>query len=382
MNEPSCERHNKITACAVAALCVLLAAGLIVMPKHNWSDNENRQLASMPEFSAQTLAEGEYLAGVEDYLTDHFPLRDFFVSVNTRFNTLIGRREINGVFICDDGFLIDKYSAPARTDAILSALNRLPQALGEYKVTLMLAPTAAAIYSEKLPLFAQQADQLETMRQYYEGFDGRTVDVVQTLLEHKDEHQLYYRTDHHWTTYGSYLAYVEYCKALGLTPVEYSAKTVSETFNGTLYSKSGVRFMESDVIESFNIDHDTSLDIMELPTNPVKNDSIYFDERLETKDKYTYFLGDNKPVITARAENGIDRKLLVFKDSYSHCMAPMLLEHYGEITFIDIRYVKQSLDKYIDISEYDDALFLYSVDGFANQNNLGILKYFIKPTQE
>ena len=53
----------------------------------------------------------------------------------------------------------------------------------------------------------------------------------------------------------------------------------------------------------------------------------------------------------------------------------------SEITYKEIHEFTKE-DFLDDISEYDDALFLYSVDGFANQNNLGILKYFIKPTQE
>jgi len=372
---------NKIFFSVFVVFWLLVALINVITPYKEFSENENKYFSKFPSFSFEGIVNGEYMHKVENYINEQFLLRDNWISIQSVLEYGSGKRENNGVYIGKDA-LFEKISQPEdkKVEANIDAINFFVEQT-KIPTKIMLVPSASDIQSDTLPAFADAWSQKELADSVYEKTTADGISVYETLSEHKNEY-IFYRTDHHWTTYGSYLAYVEYCKALGLTPVEYSAKTVSETFNGTLYSKSGVRFMESDVIESFNIDHDTSLDIMELPTNPVKNDSIYFDERLETKDKYTYFLGDNKPVITARAENGIDRKLLVFKDSYSHCMAPMLLEHYGEITFIDIRYVKQSLDKYIDISEYDDALFLYSVDGFANQNNLGILKYFIKPTQE
>jgi len=42
-------------------------------------------------------------------------------------------------------------------------------------------------------------------------------------------------------------------------------------------------------------------------------------------------------------------------------MAPLLLEGYEEITLVDLRYVSADyLPQMIDMSEYDDVLFLYS----------------------
>ena len=52
----------------------------------------------------------------------------------------------------------------------------------------------------------------------------RSVDVRQTLAEHKDEY-IYYRTDHHWTSLGAYYAYQQLCGALGLTPFDPAAHT-------------------------------------------------------------------------------------------------------------------------------------------------------------
>ena len=71
--------------------------------------------------------------------------------------------------------------------------------------------------------------------------------VGEALKEHKYEY-IYYRTDHHWTSWGAYIAYKAYCETAGITPVEYKANRVSDDFKGTLYSTSGVRFIKATIL--------------------------------------------------------------------------------------------------------------------------------------
>jgi hypothetical protein len=198
------------------------------------------------------------------------------------------------------------------------------------------------------------------------------VSAYEILSEHKSDY-IYYRTDHHWTTYGAYLAYTRYCAANGLDAAKYTADKISDSFNGTLYSKSGVRFMQSDSMEAFNCGYTVKCDVFD-GTNTVSNDSMYFTEYLNKKDKYAYFLGPNEPIVTIKGNSGTGKNLLMFKDSYSHCFAPMLLEFYDEITLADLRYINQDLNNLIDFEQFDSVLFLYSVDTFANQNDIIKLK--------
>ena len=67
------------------------------------------------------------------------------------------------------------------------------------------------------------------------------MDITDALAEHSDEY-IYYRTDHHWTTYGAYFAYRQYIESLGMTPVSWETiQSVKggtvEDFYGTFYSK-------------------------------------------------------------------------------------------------------------------------------------------------
>ena len=65
------------------------------------------------------------------------------------------------------------------------------------------------------------------------------VDGVSIMKKYEEE-EIYYRTDHHWTSRGAFAAYTAICKAYGLTPSDkndFSVETVGG-FYGTSYAKS------------------------------------------------------------------------------------------------------------------------------------------------
>ena len=100
---------------------------------------------------------------------------------------------------------------------------------------------------------------------------------------------------------------------------------------------------------------------------------MYFREFLNKKDKYSVFLGSNDPVVTVKtdAENG--KRLLVFKDSYAHSLVPFLTQHYSEITMVDMRYIRQTIDKTVDLSQYDQALFVYNAETYVSDTSIAKL---------
>ncbi|MBQ7871482.1 MAG: hypothetical protein IJ357_05025, partial [Oscillospiraceae bacterium] len=54
------------------------------------------------------------------------------------------------------------------------------------------------------------------------------------------------------------------------------------------------------------------------------------------------------------------RHLILFRDSFGSSLAPLLLDSYGKITLVDLRYVSSALlDGLVDFTDAD-VLFLYS----------------------
>ena len=65
-------------------------ANLLQPNRPTVSVTENRQLAQMPEFSAESLADGSYFKGISTFISDTFLERDKLVSLSKKMDTLKG----------------------------------------------------------------------------------------------------------------------------------------------------------------------------------------------------------------------------------------------------------------------------------------------------
>lgn len=369
----------------IATFLLLIAAIALwnlIRPVKVFSENENRLLAQFPSFTAETVRDGSFTEGYEEYLADQFPVRDGWISLKTRTELLSGRREINNVFIGKGNWLIDKYDGTLSQERIDGNLKLLgdfttyaAQTLGQDHVRVLLVPTASAVLTDKLPPFAHDFDQQALLDEAASLCPEGTVLNLLPLLQEKQSEYLYYRTDHHWTTLGAYYGYNAWAESVGLTPWSrdsFTEDTVTESFYGTTYSKinlpvtpdSIVRFTPKD-----NVSYHMTINLGEK-----ESDSLYAPEYLEKKDKYSYFLGGNNPIVEITSSAGEPgRKLLIVKDSYSHCFAPFAANHFEMTTLLDLRYFNMGVRQYMEENGITDVLVLYSTANFADDRYLSTL---------
>lgn len=201
-----------------------------------------------------------------------------------------------------------------------------------------------------------------------------TVDFFSALTGHADE-DIFYRTDHHWTTLGAYYGYTAVMEALGRQPLDMDAferETASAAFNGTLYSSSGIHWLKPDTIEFWV--EEKGLDVTSWRSGAPAPGLLYDRDYLTKKDQYSAFLGGNQPlcVIQNDAQQG-SGKLLVVRDSYSDALAPFLAQSFGEVHLLDLRYYRSSVARYAEENGIDQIAVLYSVPNFITDVNLVFL---------
>jgi len=205
-----------------------------------------------------------------------------------------------------------------------------------------------------------------------------SIDVFDILNASKEDY-IYYRTDHHWTSLGAYVAYSTAISKLGFTSIPYSKYDVehaSSDFLGTYYSKTLYDSVQSDTIDIYSNKDGGSVVSCTINNGLEEKtyDSIYFREFLETKDKYSTYLGTNQPVINIKTNLQSDKKILIFKDSYANSFIPFLTQHYNEITALDMRYIN-NFREYALPEDYTHILFLYNCTTFASDDNIKKIAY-------
>lgn len=365
---------------SVILFFVLLFALPIItfaLPKKEFSESENRVLATMPKLTGETLADKSFMSGFDSYFADHFVFRDQWISAKTRIELLSGKREIGGVFISKNRMLEDVQEPDeALVDKNLSAIKEYAASQEAGTTSVLLAPTAADIYKEDLPSNAPVMDQSRFIQNSYDklGSGVTCIDAAGALRKAKGS-DIFYRTDHHWTSLGAFTAYQASASALQISPLsreDFTVEDASNEFLGTLYSKTLYNGIPSDTIQLYHYQDDSAVNEVVVNTGSAKEsyDSMYFRDFLEQKDKYSVFLGQNQPVVTIKTNNPNGKKLLVFKDSYAHCYAQFLIPHYSEIALVDMRYMSGSYKNYLESSDYDQTLFLYNVSTFTTDNSV------------
>lgn len=368
-----------IFLCFIFALAALFA----VTPKADYSSNEKRYLEDFPEASLKTVAQGEFESGFEDYLADHFPFRNFWVGLNAYYNCLVGNNGADGVYMGKDGYLINApLPADNRVEANLEAVVKFSRNTN-VPVTMMVVPSCGYIMEDKLPCVHEEYSDDVIFPQISRTLGENGVDFVDLRQTFKNRtakgEELYYRTDHHWTSPGAYTAYRQLCKSLGVKAEAKTAYRIQDydNFYGTTYSTGGFWLAKPDRIQVWNNKSNTEKNIALTITEGNESEtyhSMFFKKHLKEDDKYPVFLDGNhalETVVNSRIKEG---RVLVVKDSFCHSIAPFLADSFNTVTMVDMRYYKKSVSDLVKYGNYERVLVIYGIDNFATDSDLVWIK--------
>ena len=336
----------------------------------DFSPKENRYLQTFPNFSLSRLFDGEFTSDADNWCADQFVWRDTWISLKARCELLLGKKENNGVFLCEEERLLEPFSEPES-----SALERRIFAVNEFAdkagvpVTLALIPSSSEIYADSLPYGANKESQVPVVNSVYSAVSVDTVDLITPLMAHSAEY-IFYRTDHHWTTLGAFYAYQQLSDSLGYIANDisrYQRRTVSEDFLGTAYSASGFFWVSPDTMEAFT-EESSDLRVYKYDGGKAEAATLYSPEQLKTKDKYRFYLGGNAPRVVIETGSDDLPSLLMIRESFADSLIPFLTEHFSSLHLLDLRYYLDSPTDYIMENGIDRVLILYSVDDFCSEN--------------
>ncbi len=351
---------NKLLLIFICLITIMFSITFLIEKKVNFSEEENKYF---PPFSIEE---------IDTYISNHFPLRTKFIILKNRFQKLIGKTFINGIYLGSENYLIPEFISNPKKDYIVKQINEF--AKNKKNINVMFVPDSILINKDKLKRDFSLDEEREIKYLYDKLIYSTNIDLIEPLKNANKKYQMYYKTDHHWTTYGAYVAYLEYLKINnmeGLNLDEFEIKQITNEYLGTSASLV-LGLAKPEGITLFLNNNDLDVDYV---YEKKYTKSLYNYSYLNKKDKYSMFLDNNHALIKI-SNNSLNnnKKLLVIKNSFANNFIPFIVNNYQYTYVIDLRYFGDNVTNFYINNHIDDTLILYNLNNMYNDMSIIKLK--------
>lgn len=361
-----------------------------ITPYRDYSELENTKFKPRPTLTVEDLTGRDpvkkinaFFNNYSDFFKQQFAGRDAWINLHAACEQVVFQKNDYGnILLGQDGMEFARtYGLTSEEVSLLEKNLSAVENIGKRYpglVTAVVVPSAATIYPDKVPTGAPLIDENAYLDNIFQRLSSsvNVLDVREALSAHTDE-QLFYNTDHHWTTNGAYYAYEAFCKQFGLSPFDRDAHTPAtvDDFYGTSWAKSRQPNADADTITYYDLDSPTTLYKVtgNAQFEPLETTGLYNFDKFNTYDKYSAFLHGNNGF--TRVQGNGEGHILIVKDSYANCFVPFLTENYATIDVVDFRGYNFGLDQLIAANEYDNILVMYSFASFKSDPFLNRLAF-------
>ncbi len=364
------KKIRKISVTIIFALFIfILGAACFLRTPVEVLVSERRKAAQLPEFSVESVMDKSYFDNIEKFLTDQFPLRDKFRSINASIRMKLLRQTDNsGVYLADGH--ISEFQSTLNENSVKAAAGKFNAIYDKYlkdantKVYYSVIPDKNYYLAKKN---GYPALDYEKMLEVYtsEMKNMKYIDIFGALTADS-----YYKTDSHWKQeeIGKVVEILSSEMGFKVKPMsEYKKEKVSD-FEGVYAPRLAIGSMK-DEIYTMNSPVTDAAKVFNLETNSTSL-GVYDKTKLNAYDKYDVYLSGAAALLTVENPLASEKKeLVIFRDSFGSSLAPLMLEGYSKITIVDIRYfASQILGEYIDFTDCD-VLFIYNTQ-ILNQSEI------------
>ena len=353
-----------------AILIFSISAVCFLKPEQEYSNSERRPLTKLPELSVDTVFSGEFMDKFDEYTQDQFPLRDKFRTLKAIFSTKILRKlDNNGVFLADGH--ISKIDDTENEYMMDYATNRF-----QYIADTLLKNKNTNIYFSIIPdknfiLAPENGYPSLDYDNFIKKMKNKTkymqyIDITD-LLSLDD----YYTTDTHWRQEKIIDIAERLAEAMGTdVKSDYKINILDNPFYG-VYSGQLALPVKPDTIHYLTNNTIDNCIVTYFDNGMPEKGDMYNMKKAFGKDPYEMFLSGTAPLITIENPSAdTEKELVLFRDSFSSSLAPLLCEGYKKITVVDIRYIQSGFVGNFVNFENCDILFIYSTSLLNNSRSM------------
>lgn len=364
----------------------------IFIPDKIISISENRNLEKKP--TIEDIKKGSYPSQFEKYYTDQFMFREKMIRINRMFEIKLGKSMVGNYYLVKNNWILGmfpKILTSSELDKYSGAINELAKIsdnMGK-DIYFVLTPHKTNMFKHLYPKFVDNKENININKESFKSqlnsniinfLDGDE-DMINKFSQ-KELERLYFKTDHHWNGTGAFEGFKLMAKKmdLGISP-----EKLQEHFNKyTTMECNKKKFMGS-----YNKNLNMIVNEEEYPIyvylenqnyqyllNDGKKDKEIQEEDViatsRNKEKWdyggAYIRGNTCNILKIKNNSAlIDKKVLIFRDSYQAPTTLMFADLFSEVQFIDprnIENIEMSYEKIIQNSGSDIIMFMYNSSGF------------------
>lgn len=363
---------NKIITFTFVIFLFSISIFNLLIPELDLSFTERRKLDKFSDLDVSKIFSGDLINEFEKTALDQFMFRDEFRSIKAivEFN-IFNKSDNNEIKVIDGN--IFKMEYPLDDKSVHNFSDYLNKVYDMYlknsNVYFSIIPDKNYFIPQNNGFLSLDYDELE--RTLVENISNMTYVNIKDSLTIKD----YYNTDPHWKQENLDGVIKKLSEKMNFVTdfgaIDYTMKSFYP-FYGAYYGQSAlnlnpdtIRFKISDSIKNAIVIN------YEYSGDPDSEPGVYDEEKLGEMDSYDVFLSGSTPLITIENLDSVtDKELIIFRDSFSSSLTPLLVEEYSKITLVDLRYVSYKfIGNFVDFDNHD-VLFMYSTLVVNNSNIL------------
>lgn len=361
------ERNKKDMLYSLGVAVVLLVISVIcwLKPADDFSITERRQLKQFPEVSLDSILDGAFMSDFEAYAVDQFPFRDEIRSVKTAVQKyLLGQSDNNGVYMVEGH--LGQMDATLSKAALQRSVNKLNSVYETYikdsdaKVYFSIIPDKNYFLAKEHGYLTYEYEDLYSYMQ--SGLKDMNYIEIRDLLLIDD----YYRTDSHWKQECIVDVAERLSSEMGNVDKSiFEVNPLDVPFYGVYYGQAGLS-LEPDTLNYLS---NSELSQCRVYDHENQREIPMYDLKLATgRDGYEMYLSGALSAITIEnPEASTMKELVIFRDSFSSSLAPLLATQYAKVTLLDVRYLNEGMIDEIVHFTNQDVLFLYSTSVLNNE---------------
>lgn len=362
-----------------------------ISPDKAQSKAENRVLAQKP-IKGQT-GDKLYSEAYEKYYTDQFIFRDEFLKLYMENEMFLNKTDVKGYYLPGQNWILQgnklrltENEAKIYSD-IINEYGKTLKSRGK-QVYYAATPQKENVLTSLLPSYSNLNILLRNSSRFMSGINDNNIDIINVRDSFNKEFSqdklktFYFKTDNHWNSIGAYEGFKTIINEINekshlnisIDDKDYTTKYITNKnflgiYNQNLYeiypSKETIPYVykKSSAKRDYYLHNGkefVKVDVNSIIAPSIKEDTLSYPTAYTSSNLHYKVINKSAPV---------NKKLLIYRDSYHSAMSWMYEDIFREVEVVDPRYIYSSNTTNKEIALNTDAdivLFMFNDLGFTN----------------